>query len=157
MSQASWELLSSHTYLMFSIWYGSWSSGQPWQLHVHSLCPSSIADRLKEMEYRRVRVHGYFDHGKELYVWPRVLNTPRSGQGRAEHGTQVVSPFFCHSLKWEKLWGWVRRLLYAHSTSRVLIDCATILYDSAITFGCRLILSNCTRIMLDCIGILFDT
>ena len=36
--------------------------------------PSDIEDRLKELEYSRVRVSGSFDHSKELHLWPRTQN-----------------------------------------------------------------------------------
>ena len=72
--------------------------------NIHSpifCCLPSLAERLKEFEYRRVRLHGYFDHSKELHVWPRSLYageaTPVQGRG-SQTGANVVTPFFCEEL-----------------------------------------------------------
>ena len=65
-------------------------------------CLPSLAERLEEFEYRRVRLHGYFDHSKELHVWPRSLYTgeaaPVHQGGGSQTGANVVTPFFCEEL-----------------------------------------------------------
>ena len=81
-------------------------------IHFHSLSlslslclppPSSIEDRLQELEYRRVRLHGYFDHSRELHMWPRTLHSEGSfsggfGKQGSEPGAQVVTAFYCQEL-----------------------------------------------------------
>ncbi|XP_066466881.1 surfeit locus protein 1 [Tiliqua scincoides] len=60
---------------------------------------------LKELEYRPVKVRGYFDHTKELYVLPRSLVDPEKearDAGRLmsnpESGANVITPFYCTDL-----------------------------------------------------------
>ncbi|XP_067397969.1 surfeit locus protein 1 [Emydura macquarii macquarii] len=60
---------------------------------------------LKELEYRSVKVRGYFDHSKELYIMPRSLVDPEretreAGQltSNAEIGANVITPFHCTDL-----------------------------------------------------------
>ncbi|XP_048368318.1 surfeit locus protein 1 isoform X1 [Sphaerodactylus townsendi] len=60
---------------------------------------------LKELEYRPVRVRGYFDHTKELYILPRSLidsekETRVAGQlmSNPESGGNVITPFYCTDL-----------------------------------------------------------
>lgn len=60
---------------------------------------------LKELEYRPVKVRGYFDHTKELYVLPRSLVDPEKearDAGRLmsnpESGANVITPFYCTEL-----------------------------------------------------------
>ncbi|RUS81894.1 hypothetical protein EGW08_010364 [Elysia chlorotica] len=57
--------------------------------------PSNLED-LKNMEYRRVKVTGTFDHSKELFIGPRSnTNEPETmGSARATTvGVHVVTPF----------------------------------------------------------------
>ncbi|XP_054854469.1 surfeit locus protein 1 [Eublepharis macularius] len=60
---------------------------------------------LKELEYRPVRVRGYFDHTKELYILPRSLvdvekEARSTGQlmSNPESGANVITPFYCTDL-----------------------------------------------------------
>ncbi len=54
---------------------------------------------LEEYEYRRVRLHGHFDHSKELHMWPRTLYTGEDTPTRgSEPGAYIVTPFFCEEL-----------------------------------------------------------
>lgn len=65
----------------------------------HTHTPSSycsILERLEELEYRRVKLHGHFEHSRELYMWPRSLNTEGTRQKNAEPGAHVITPFYCN-------------------------------------------------------------
>uniref|UniRef100_H3BFS8 SURF1-like protein n=1 Tax=Latimeria chalumnae TaxID=7897 RepID=H3BFS8_LATCH len=60
---------------------------------------------LKELEYRRVTVRGYFDHSKELYIVPRTPVDPQREAREAgrlistgESGANVITPFYCTDL-----------------------------------------------------------
>ncbi|XP_073697313.1 surfeit locus protein 1 [Garra rufa] len=60
---------------------------------------------IKQLEYRRVKVRGRFDHSKELYVLPRSPVDPEREAreaGRisssAESGANVITPFYCTDL-----------------------------------------------------------
>ena len=77
------------------------SSLPPHPLPPHPL--SSIEDRLQELEYRRVRLHGHFDHSKELHMWPRALHSEGVASGGfgkqgSEPGAQIVTAFYCQEL-----------------------------------------------------------
>jgi len=54
----------------------------------------SIVDRLEELEYRHVEVHGEFDHSKEVFVWPRS-KLVEGTRGGGPHGAHVITPFHC--------------------------------------------------------------
>ncbi|KAK3767298.1 hypothetical protein RRG08_050849 [Elysia crispata] len=57
--------------------------------------PSNLDD-LKNMEYRKVKVRGTFDHSKELFIGPRTnANEPETmGSARAATvGVHVITPF----------------------------------------------------------------
>ncbi|XP_056601926.1 surfeit locus protein 1 [Triplophysa dalaica] len=63
--------------------------------------PSDPMD-IKGLEYRRVKVHGRFDHSKELYVLPRSPVDPDREAREAgrisssgESGANVITPFYC--------------------------------------------------------------
>ncbi|XP_064616107.1 surfeit locus protein 1-like [Liolophura sinensis] len=51
----------------------------------------------EEMQYRRIKVRGRFDHSKELYIGPRSNVQVESGHGMMSHthksGLNVVTPF----------------------------------------------------------------
>lgn len=60
---------------------------------------------LKDLEYRRVKVSGRFDHSRELYILPRTLVDPEREAreaGRlsssAETGANIITPFHCTDL-----------------------------------------------------------
>lgn len=60
---------------------------------------------LKDLEYRRVKVKGHFDHSKELYILPRTLVEPDreareagSLSSSGENGSHVITPFYCTDL-----------------------------------------------------------
>ncbi|XP_057309251.1 surfeit locus protein 1-like [Hydractinia symbiolongicarpus] len=58
--------------------------------------------RMEEMQYRRVIVHGKFDHSKEIYVGPRSLNADKESKGglvsgKPTSGYHVVTPFVLDS------------------------------------------------------------
>ncbi|XP_028571757.2 surfeit locus protein 1 isoform X3 [Podarcis muralis] len=60
---------------------------------------------LKELEYRPVKVRGYFIHDKELYILPRSLvdsekEARDAGQlmSNPESGANVITPFYCIDL-----------------------------------------------------------
>ncbi|XP_051538898.1 surfeit locus protein 1-like [Myxocyprinus asiaticus] len=60
---------------------------------------------IKELEYRRVKVRGRFDHSKELYVLPRSPVDPDREAREAgrisssgESGANVITPFYCTDL-----------------------------------------------------------
>ncbi|KAM3874014.1 surfeit locus protein 1 [Diretmus argenteus] len=60
---------------------------------------------LKELEYRRVRVRGRYDHSKELYVLPRSPVDPEKEAREAgrltssgDTGANVITPFYCTDL-----------------------------------------------------------
>lgn len=62
---------------------------------------NSVAERIEELEYRRVVLHGHFDHTRELLMWPRVqLNEGTSGRRNTEPGAFVITPFYCHETKY---------------------------------------------------------
>eukprot|EP00118_Oscarella_pearsei_P008435 m.43408 g.43408 ORF g.43408 m.43408 type:complete len:113 (+) comp33431_c0_seq4:329-667(+) len=50
---------------------------------------------LSDLEYRRVILHGTFDHANELYLQPRVLLSEGKSAGAKEPGAQVITPFYC--------------------------------------------------------------
>jgi len=54
----------------------------------------SILERVEELEYRHVKVHGEFDHYKEVFLWPRSCLVEDS-KGSGLHGAQVITPFHC--------------------------------------------------------------
>ena len=51
----------------------------------------------KELQYRRIKLRGKFDHSKEMYLMPRTLNKgPSSGSGfgrTPKAGAHVITPF----------------------------------------------------------------
>ncbi|XP_075869936.1 surfeit locus protein 1 [Nelusetta ayraudi] len=60
---------------------------------------------LNDLEYRRVRVRGRFDHSQELYILPRSLVDPQreareagSLSSSGETGANVITPFHCTDL-----------------------------------------------------------
>ncbi|XP_036185101.1 surfeit locus protein 1 isoform X2 [Myotis myotis] len=60
---------------------------------------------LRNLEYRPVKVRGYFDHSKELYMMPRTMVDPEREAreaGRlsssAQSGAHVITPFRCTDL-----------------------------------------------------------
>uniref|UniRef100_A0A671Q084 SURF1-like protein n=1 Tax=Sinocyclocheilus anshuiensis TaxID=1608454 RepID=A0A671Q084_9TELE len=60
---------------------------------------------IKQLEYRRVKVRGHFDHSKELYVLPRSPVDPEREAREAgrisssgESGANVITPFYCTDL-----------------------------------------------------------
>ncbi|XP_042334949.1 surfeit locus protein 1 isoform X2 [Sceloporus undulatus] len=60
---------------------------------------------IKDLEYKPVKVRGYFDHSKELYILPRSLVDPEkekrdAGQlmSNPESGANVITPFYCTDL-----------------------------------------------------------
>uniref|UniRef100_A0A672RSZ4 SURF1-like protein n=1 Tax=Sinocyclocheilus grahami TaxID=75366 RepID=A0A672RSZ4_SINGR len=60
---------------------------------------------IKQLEYRRVKVRGHFDHSKELNVLPRSPVDPEREAGEAgkistsgESGPNVIKPFYCTDL-----------------------------------------------------------
>ncbi|KYO23348.1 surfeit locus protein 1 [Alligator mississippiensis] len=66
--------------------------------------PSDPAE-LKELEYRSVKVRGYFDHSKELYVMPRSRVDPKREAREAgrltsspDNGANIITPFYCTDL-----------------------------------------------------------
>lgn len=90
---------------MFPCFMSIDNTGCPWeQGYMYYACNDSIIlsicsilERLDELEYRRVQLHGHFDHSKELLMWPRSLNTESTGRG-SEPGAHVVTPFYCKEL-----------------------------------------------------------
>lgn len=96
--QDSWFLISNTRFLCYS------------QLLFCSVC--SIFDHIPDLEYSRVSLTGYYDHSKELYMWPRTLNTADvSAQRNTEPGACIVTPFYCYELgQWVLVnRGWVPR------------------------------------------------
>ncbi|GCC19094.1 hypothetical protein chiPu_0018208, partial [Chiloscyllium punctatum] len=72
-------------------------------LSLAPLYPSQL--ELKQLEYRRVRVRGRFDHSKELYIMPRSRVDPDKEAQEAgrlmsstETGANVITPFHCTEL-----------------------------------------------------------
>lgn len=68
-----------------------------------SLNPSPA--ELSSLEYRRVRVHGKYDHSKELYIMPRSPVDPEKEAREAgrlsssgQTGANVITPFHCTDL-----------------------------------------------------------
>ncbi|XP_018595993.2 surfeit locus protein 1 isoform X2 [Scleropages formosus] len=60
---------------------------------------------LNNLEYRRIKVHGRYDHTKELYVMPRSPVDPEREAREAgrlsssgETGANVITPFYCTDL-----------------------------------------------------------
>ncbi|KAI4875552.1 hypothetical protein NFI96_032514, partial [Prochilodus magdalenae] len=60
---------------------------------------------LKDLEYRRVKVRGRFDHSQELYILPRAPVDPEREAREAgrlsssgESGANVITPFYCTDL-----------------------------------------------------------
>ncbi|MEE6505320.1 hypothetical protein FKM82_005496 [Ascaphus truei] len=60
---------------------------------------------LRTLEYCPVKVRGYFDHSKELYILPRSLVNPEreaqeagSLSSSAQSGAHVITPFYCIDL-----------------------------------------------------------
>ena len=54
---------------------------------------------LDDLEYRRVRIRGTFDHSKELYIGPRSPIEDKKGAsgsiitGKSNVGSLVITPF----------------------------------------------------------------
>nr|KAF6315480.1 SURF1 cytochrome c oxidase assembly factor [Myotis myotis] len=69
-------------------------------------CPLPCSPmELRNLEYRPVKVRGYFDHSKELYMMPRTMVDPEREAreaGRlsssAQSGAHVITPFRCTDL-----------------------------------------------------------
>lgn len=59
----------------------------------------SIASRLDELEYCRVRLTGYYDHTRELLMWPRSLLSDGRQQSISAPGAHVITPFYCYELQ----------------------------------------------------------
>ncbi|XP_037548208.1 surfeit locus protein 1 [Nematolebias whitei] len=60
---------------------------------------------INELEYRRVKVRGHYDHSKELYIMPRSPVDPKKEAREAgslsssgEIGANVITPFHCSDL-----------------------------------------------------------
>ncbi|KAL4617421.1 surfeit locus protein 1 isoform X1 [Arapaima gigas] len=60
---------------------------------------------LNNMEYRRVKVRGHYDHSKELYMMPRSPVDPEREAREAgrltssgETGANIITPFYCTDL-----------------------------------------------------------
>ena len=49
---------------------------------------------MEELEYRHFKVHGEFDHNKEMFLWPRCLRLEDGARG-SPHGAQVITPLHC--------------------------------------------------------------
>ncbi|XP_065918426.1 surfeit locus protein 1-like isoform X2 [Dysidea avara] len=56
--------------------------------------PTDIVERVEELEYRHVKVHGEFDHSKEIFMWPRS-RLVEGTRGSGAHGAHVITPFHC--------------------------------------------------------------
>lgn len=60
----------------------------------------SIAERLKELEYKRVSLTGHFDHRNELHMWPRGCVSHDKKQSvpyqTSEPGAHIITPFYCN-------------------------------------------------------------
>ena len=52
-------------------------------------------NELPDLEYRKVKLRGEFDHSKELYVMPRPSQGDRKLSGLKGHdsGVHVITPF----------------------------------------------------------------
>lgn len=68
-----------------------------------SLLPSPL--ELNNLEYRRVKVRGHYDHSQEMYILPRSPVDPEkeareAGQlsSSGDTGANVVTPFYCSDL-----------------------------------------------------------
>lgn len=80
-----------------------WKRGLIQDLHTRTTepvrdLPENIDDlRSKDLEYRRVRLQGRFDHAGEIHVLPRSLNEgEHSGGGlgrRPKSGAHIITPF----------------------------------------------------------------
>lgn len=57
-----------------------------------------MSDRIDELEYCRLKLHGHFDHSTELLMWPRTRldkgQAVNIGRG-SEPGAFVITRFFC--------------------------------------------------------------
>uniref|UniRef100_A0A3B5KMS2 SURF1-like protein n=1 Tax=Xiphophorus couchianus TaxID=32473 RepID=A0A3B5KMS2_9TELE len=60
---------------------------------------------VNKLEYRRVKVHGHYDHSQELYIMPRSPVNPEKEAREAgslsssgEIGANVITPFHCSDL-----------------------------------------------------------
>ena len=60
----------------------------------------SIVRRTEELEYCRVKLTGYFDHSRELLMWPRSLLSEGQHQSGSVPGAHVITPFYCYELQW---------------------------------------------------------
>lgn len=59
--------------------------------------PNNVADRLEELEYRRVTLTGQFDHTREIHMWPRgQLSEEYMSKQRSEPGAHIITPFYCN-------------------------------------------------------------
>ncbi|XP_030853928.1 surfeit locus protein 1-like [Strongylocentrotus purpuratus] len=75
------------------------------------------ASELNELEYKKVRVRGSFDHSREMYILPRSLLQADEGghsgsmMAGGQTGVHVVTPFHCSDLGVDILVnrGWVTR------------------------------------------------
>ena len=73
--------------------------------YVNHFCSLSFyvfrVSNLDELEYRRVVLHGFFDHGIEFYIRPRQLLSGETRQRiqTSEPGAQVITPFYCRQTK----------------------------------------------------------
>ncbi|CAB1332482.1 unnamed protein product [Coregonus sp. 'balchen'] len=76
----------------------SFTSAEPISLPIDPL-------ELNDLQYRRVKVRGRYDHSKEMYILPRSPVDPEKearevGQlsSSGETGANVVTPFYCTDL-----------------------------------------------------------
>ncbi|XP_053229662.1 surfeit locus protein 1 isoform X1 [Podarcis raffonei] len=95
---------------------GTWQiQRRKWKLKLISDLEAKVAaepiplpadfSEIKELEYRPVKVRGYFIHDKELYILPRSLvdsekEARDAGQlmSNPESGANVITPFYCIDL-----------------------------------------------------------
>lgn len=68
-----------------------------------ALFPSPL--ELNNLEYRRVKVRGHYDHSQEMYILPRSPVDPEkeareAGQlsSSGDTGANVITPFYCSDL-----------------------------------------------------------
>ena len=87
-------------------------------------CLCSIFDCVEELEYCRVTLTGYYDHSRELHMWPRGLNSADIGTASrrgSEPGACIITPFYCYELgEWILVnRGWVPRRKMDPSTRSI--------------------------------------
>ncbi|XP_035245924.1 surfeit locus protein 1 isoform X1 [Anguilla anguilla] len=100
----TWQVKRRQWKLQMIADMNSLTTAEPINLPVE-LCLCYSPMELNSLEYRRVKVHGRYDHSQELYILPRSPVDPDREAREAgrlsssgESGANVITPFYCTDL-----------------------------------------------------------